>query len=70
MQKHCVPELVQWESKLLTAPKDRYLADICSSVQVLLFSGGHVCSTVILQLVIIVATDQLTRMYVGSVSRD
>ena len=33
------PELVQWASELLTAPKDRYLADICS-VQVLLFSGA------------------------------
>ena len=25
------PELVQWASELLTAPKDRFLADICSS---------------------------------------
>ena len=25
------PELVQWASELLTAPKDRFLADVCSS---------------------------------------
>ena len=25
------PELVQWASELLTAPKDRFLADLCSS---------------------------------------
>ena len=40
-------ELVQWPSVLLTAPKNRYiynLADTCSSVQVLLFNGDHVCS--------------------------
>ena len=39
-------ELVQWASVLLTVPikEQVYLADICSSVQVLLFNGGHVCS--------------------------
>ena len=39
-------ELVQWISVLLTActKEQVYLADICSSVQVLLFNGGHVCS--------------------------
>ena len=39
-------ELVQWASVLLTAPikEQVYLADICSSVQVLLFNGDHVCS--------------------------
>ena len=25
------PELVQWANELLTAPKDRFLADVCSS---------------------------------------
>ena len=29
MRKHCVP--CQWASELLTAPKDRFLADVCSS---------------------------------------
>ena len=28
------PELVQWASELLTAPKDRFLADVCSSDKV------------------------------------
>ena len=39
-------ELVQWASVLLTVPikEQVYLADICSSVQVLLFNGGHVCT--------------------------
>ena len=39
-------ELVQWASVLLTVPikEQVYLADIFSSVQVLLFNGGHVCS--------------------------
>ena len=38
-------ELVQWASELFTAPKRRYIKLISvSSVHVLLFNGGHVCS--------------------------